>query len=281
MKKPKNVLALVFSAIIVFFIIPLIVNALFRPEISIDFFAVSWEAGDALAYVAGSLAFIGTMFLGWVAWKQNADLQKIERNHFIAQNSCMALIKEIKLQGFYGIPVNLDRHDEQIVKSKVETDPLIDYSGLDCKIQLKRLGNFPATVHVDKLVFRIEKNQEERQNSLFIFTKSFDSHFSQIAICEDFDTFKVTILITRQEKQAILDAIKTDCHIFLDMKLDLVTANFVATHIKCQATLDKFTGEIAQNTSIVFKSTNVPPLCFWLGNTIMEEQDITFRYSEK
>ena len=39
------------------------------------------------------ISFIGTFFLGLVAWKQNNDLQKIETNTFIANNSCEVFLE--------------------------------------------------------------------------------------------------------------------------------------------------------------------------------------------
>ena len=87
-----------FIIIICFVAVPLGVNYAFRHETPVDILAARWEASDALNYIATTLAFIGTFFLGLVAWKQNTDLQDIETNMFIANNSCEVFLESIQLK---------------------------------------------------------------------------------------------------------------------------------------------------------------------------------------
>lgn len=99
MKHGKGIIiTTVIIVVICFVAVPLGVNYAFRQEAPVDIFAARWDAADALNYIATSLAFIGTFFLGLVAWKQNNDLQKIETNTFIANNSCEVFLDSIRLK---------------------------------------------------------------------------------------------------------------------------------------------------------------------------------------
>ena len=83
MKQRKGIIiTTIITVIICFVAVPLGVNYVFRHMAPVDILAARWEASDALNYIATMLAFIGTFFLGLVAWKQNTDLQKIETNTF-------------------------------------------------------------------------------------------------------------------------------------------------------------------------------------------------------
>lgn len=79
MKHRKGIIiTIIITAIICFVAVPLGVNYAFHHVAPVDMLAARWEASDALNYITTTLAFIGTFFLGLVAWKQNTDLQKIE-----------------------------------------------------------------------------------------------------------------------------------------------------------------------------------------------------------
>lgn len=77
MKHRKEIIiTIIITTTICFVAIPLGVNYAFHHVAPVDILAARWEASDALNYIATTLAFIGTFFLGLVAWKQNTDLQK-------------------------------------------------------------------------------------------------------------------------------------------------------------------------------------------------------------
>lgn len=104
MKYKKGIIVTIIITVIICFAgVPLGVNYAFRHVAPTDILAARWEASDALNYIATMLAFIGTFFLGLVAWKQNTDLQKVETNTFIANNSCEAFLHSIQLK-------NLNQH---------------------------------------------------------------------------------------------------------------------------------------------------------------------------
>lgn len=99
MKYKKGIIVTIIITVIICFAgVPLGVNYAFRHVAPMDILAARWEASDALNYIATMLAFIGTFFLGLVAWKQNTDLQKVETNTFIANNSCEAFFTQYSVK---------------------------------------------------------------------------------------------------------------------------------------------------------------------------------------
>lgn len=78
--RKKVIMAVVMLLVVCFAIVPLIINWLFIQTSSIDIFDARWTAGDALVYIAGVLAFIGTVTLGLVSFIQNQNANEISQN---------------------------------------------------------------------------------------------------------------------------------------------------------------------------------------------------------
>lgn len=74
--RTEIIITTIITILICFVAVPVGVNYAFRYEAPVDILAARWKASDALNYIATVLAFIGTFFLGLVAWKQNTDLKK-------------------------------------------------------------------------------------------------------------------------------------------------------------------------------------------------------------
>jgi len=80
----KNWLAVVIVAIIVLLAVvgvPLLINWAFTKPAWCDFFAVDWEAKDALAYYGSALGFIGTVIFSGLALWQNHKIQEANDDH--------------------------------------------------------------------------------------------------------------------------------------------------------------------------------------------------------
>ena len=58
-------------ALLLFVAQPVVVHFMFKPPAATPFWEKTWAAGDLLGYIAGFEAFIGTVFLGIVAARQN------------------------------------------------------------------------------------------------------------------------------------------------------------------------------------------------------------------
>lgn len=60
---------------------PLIINWMFSKPACCDFFAVDWEAKDALAYYGSALGFLGTVIFSGLALWQNHVIQEANDKH--------------------------------------------------------------------------------------------------------------------------------------------------------------------------------------------------------
>lgn len=151
--KKGIIITTVATVVICFIIVPLGVNYVFRHVTPVDILAARWEASDVLNYIAMALAFIGTFFLGLISWKQNTDLQRIEINTFIANNSCEVFLDSIRLKNLDQVACNLDNeHMESIVAE--EDIQGCNYGNFQIEISLKRKSGYSTQVRVnDMLIF--------------------------------------------------------------------------------------------------------------------------------
>lgn len=58
-------------ALFLFVVQPIVVHWMFKTPAATPFWENTWDAGDLLGYIAGFEAFLGTVFLGFVAVRQN------------------------------------------------------------------------------------------------------------------------------------------------------------------------------------------------------------------
>lgn len=73
------VIAILLSVVVVVFIIPIIINELYRVN---DGYITVWNGADVLSFYGAALGALGTIVLGVVAWRQNDRLLEIEERTF-------------------------------------------------------------------------------------------------------------------------------------------------------------------------------------------------------
>ena len=139
------------ASILIAIILSFVLNVLFKVH-SDGIFSAEWEAGDALNYAASMFGAVGTIVLGYVAYKQNDKLQKMEDNNYIANFSSTIILKSIysELVNKKSTRIDPNEHCEQIIKEKdlQENKPYIDYK-FTCKAKI--IGDvIPAFIHIKK-----------------------------------------------------------------------------------------------------------------------------------
>ena len=176
MKHRKEIIiTIIITTTICFVAIPLGVNYAFHHVAPVDILAARWEASDALNYIATTLAFIGTFFLGLVAWKQNTDLQKIETNRFIADNSCEVFLESIQLKNLDQTVCNLKtQHMESIVVE--EGIQGCNYGSLQIEICLKRKSGYATQVRVNDM--RLLSQRIPTENTFIITLSTTPLHWT-------------------------------------------------------------------------------------------------------
>lgn len=104
----------ILAVCICFFLPLLIVHLIFKWHSGISFFEAEWTAGDIITYIAGFEAFIGTVFLGTVAIKQNETIVKLQENEDTTAQSCSILLRG---DNFTGESVELSNECEAFSES--------------------------------------------------------------------------------------------------------------------------------------------------------------------
>ena len=89
--KKKQLIWIGIVVVLIALILALVVNILFKVHTD-GIFSAEWGAGDALNYTASIFGAVGTIVLGYVAYKQNDRLQEMENNNYIANYSSMILM---------------------------------------------------------------------------------------------------------------------------------------------------------------------------------------------
>lgn len=264
----KIIIALLVAALICFFGIPYIIQFLYCPNWPIDIFQVDWEASDALGYTAGVLSFLGTMFLGWVSWKQNQTLQKKQDDTFIAENSCMVLINKVEFKNMTHKAVNLNIHPETIVVTnlaKKVKSPLY-YRSFECIIELKHTNKYPVVVRVIEATLQAQKERLKFER--------YDDCFTRIEISKNMSRFQLTFITSQNEMDKIGPIILNKCKsIFLNIRLEVVTDKYVSTILICRNTL-----RLKEETDdAIYISDPKEAVSFWYGNSILSSESIQYR----
>lgn len=270
MKHLKGIIVtIIIIVIICFAVVPLGVNYVCSHLAPVHILSARWEASDALNYIATTLSFIGTFFLGLVAWKQNTGLQKIETNTYIANNSCEVFLESIQLKNLTQIACNLNtEHMESIVVE--EGIQGCNYGSFQIEICLKRKSGYATQVRVNDMVIFIG----DKTTKIPIWTKRYDDTFNKIAITENNNRFNVTVLLKVETKKKIIDHLNDNCKIMIDMNIELVSASYVSTKLKCRGDFVKSKTDNLENN---FELSGKDSMCFWGGNIIYSEKDVTAR----
>lgn len=267
MKTSKVVIAIVLMAILCFAAIPLVVNLLFQGTAPCETLQAKWSAGDVLGYAAGSLTFIGTMFLGWISWKQNYDLQIRQDESYIANNSCMVLIEKVVFHDLQRRVVNLPEHSEALLCDDINAIRKNRYSTIECDITLKHIKNYPVVVRARRGLIQIGNDM--------VALEKVDDFYTRLAIQNGESQFQLTIFLSSGNITKIKEAIqKGDYTIRINLVVELISNERVGTQLKLRSRLYK---ENADGTEINYQSQAESSKVFWYGNGIVALDAIRFR----
>lgn len=261
---------LVITAIVCFAVIPFAINWLFKQSAPVSILEAEWEASDALGYVSGMLSFIGTMFLGWISWKQNHDLQKREDNSFIAENSCAVLLDKATFKIGDNTACNYELHPETIAKSNALPENVYEWKSFECEITLQHMKNIPIVVRVLSASILVE-------NQFIEFTK-YDNCFTRVAVFKNHSKFNLILLVTAKEKEIVEAYVgKGKCPITLAVKFEIASDRYVSTTLKCRSTLK----HCGIENEAKYASSDDASMCFGYGSKILVESEIQYRVQDK
>ncbi len=269
MNRKQILLYIVVAIVICFVIIPLIVNWLFKQSAPIPMLEAEWEAGEVLGYVSGILSFVGTMFLGWVSWKQNQNLQEKQDDTFIAENSCTVLLGNVNFKIGQQNACNLHIHPETIACSDALSDNDYNCKSFECEVTLQHLKNIPVAVRVLNASILVANQPLE-------FTK-YDDCFTRVAAFKEYSKFNLTLLLPEKEKRIAGSYINEGKYpITLEVKFEIVSDRNVATTLKCRSTLRYCEAE----NEVKYTSSDDTSMRFGYGSRILMELEIKYRVKE-
>ena len=230
--KQKQVWKVVAMCVLVAILIGILINLLFKIYLG-EMFKFEDKAGPVLGYAGTVFGGIGTITLGWVAYKQNEKLQAMENNNYIATNSSMILVNKVFVKN-KNIPINYDNYQEQIlIDRKNIVSSFGDLPGYKFIIEATKLGNaIPSLIHISACT--ILACDREGKILLSIFTRNTSDSFSHIAICKDNLHFAVTVLFAPDNSTKFDDAIKDGANLVIEFEFCAVTDKYVATKGKCR-----------------------------------------------
>ena len=273
------VMALILIAVIV---TPFIINESYKRN---NGYVTVWDGDVVLAYCGASFSAIGTIILGWIAWNQNARLLKLEENSFLAANSSSALLTDITITKVNSISVNFHNHPEQILKTQnvgtIKTP--LDYGSIEiiCRIVPFSSKQHIALVNVESVLLVAESGLDKSQ--VFLSAVNADKQFSRVAISNEYDSFKITVIMSKQEKDQFITAINNFySSIMAEMEFVLMTDKYVATELKCRAKLGNPDYDESDRIYSHFKNgISNPPICFWQGAYVVEESNVMIKDIQK
>lgn len=250
-------------------------NVLFKVHTD-GFFSAEWEAGDALNYVASIFGAVGTIILGYVAYKQNDRLQEMENNNYIANYSSMVLMNNIYIKQDADIPVNWEIHSEQIIKD-CAWDEKTPYLGYKFTFNAKSMGNgIPALIHIkDCNIFCSDESNKNMSSHLF--GKNYSNVYSRIAIHQNENIkFGMTYVIDAKKRAEFENAIKQSAYsVVVEIVFDIVTDKSVVTQCKCISHCD------GKNCANQITWEDKDPKVFFYGHNIVSINELKIAGEEE
>ena len=277
MKKNCKIICALSIFVIIVVVIPILINEAYKSN---NGYKTVWDGSDVLSYYGTMVSAIGTIFLGYIAWKQNERLLLLEERSYITENVGAALLKEIKITGVKTIVCNLDEHTEQVtMTSDAASCDWNEYGSISigCKLEPMDDKQHIPLIHV-KTVSLIGSKTGNDMNS-YIEASENDNTYSRVAISKEYDQFQITIIMSKNEKQKFVDSIN-DMHssLIIEMELFLLTEKYVETSIKCRAKLYNPDYDEKEKIYSKFKSDNADDLmCFWNGANIRQPNEINVK----
>ena len=239
-------------------------------------FSAEWEAGDALNYVASIFGAVGTIILGYVAYKQNDRLQEMENNNYIANYSSMVLMNDIYIKQEADIPVNWEIHSEQIIKD-CDWNEKTPYLGYKFTFNANSMGNgIPALIHIkDCNIFCSDESNENLSSHLF--GKNYANVYSRIAIHQNGNIkFGMTYVIDAKKRVEFENAIKQSAYsVVVEIVFDIVTDKSVVTQCKCISHCD------GKNCANQITWEDKDPKVFFYGHNIVNINELKIAGEEE
>lgn len=258
--------------------VPFAINESYKND---EGYITVWGGSEVLAYFGTVISAIGTIILGVIAWQQNTRLLKLEESTFLATNAGAALLTEVAVTKIGLLSIEFEKHEEQIVFTKdvKMSATIFDYGSVEitCKLEPLSAEQHIAFVNVKEVVLAGKSRDDNKQTILL--ARNDDEQYTRVAISRDCDRFKFTLIMSREEKKKFIDVINSmHSLILLDVVISMMTNKYIATELKCRASLTNPDYDENERIYSHFKTNeSEPPVCFWQGAKVMSKQKVNIK----
>lgn len=229
------VIAILLSVVVVVFIIPIIINELYRVN---DGYITVWNGADVLSFYGAALGALGTIVLGVVAWRQNDRLLEIEERTFFLENLSRLLITSLHISDFNRVACNFEFHTEQIVTSDRENyyDPM-KCESFTLEFAVDTVENYQALLKIDRILLSAKEYGGNQTDSIIIDAENISYKYSRIAMSKEGFNFKCTCIVPAKTKKALHSVIRKSSTIVVIVDLKTVTVKQICTQWRLKAEL--------------------------------------------
>lgn len=275
--KKKQLIWIGIVTILIATLLAFVLNVLFKVHTD-GIFSAEWEAGDALNYVASIFGAVGTIILGYVAYKQNDRLQEMENNNYIANYSSMIVLNTIYINQVNKVMtrINPDEHPEQIIID-CDWEDKTKYAGYSFAFNASSVGNnIPALIHIkDCNIFCSDESNKNMSSHLF--GKNYSNVYSRIAIHQNENIkFGMTYVIDEKKRVEFENAIKQSAYsVVVEIVFDIVTDKSVITQCKCISHCD------GKNCANQITWEDKDPKVFFYGHNIVSINELKIAGEEE
>lgn len=226
----------------------------------------------------------GTIYLGYIATKQNSRILKLEENSFISKHSCTGFVQEIRVNYLKELGhrrTSITALKKQVMKSNAlnlnkdnSNDPY--YLDLDLKMDIN--GALPEIYRIIKLTLFINKPvlgyYGNKEGTPYHFS-SISDKFSKAIVYKDGMALSICLLLDDDEVEDFKNELSNiGSALAIDLELILVTNERVESKLLCRSRMLRLDDYVdIFNTRKV--SDNAPSY-IWKGNRILKIQDIDY-----
>ena len=268
--KKKQLIWIGAVVILIAIILAFGLNMLFKVHTD-GIFSAEWGAGDALNYAASIFGAVGTIILGYVAYRQNDRLQEMENNNYISNFSSTIMLNGIYVEMVNKKSTRMDpnEHCEQVIKEK-DLQCNKSYVAYKFTCEAKIIGDvIPAFIHIRKCDISYSDETETNMDDSIYGVNLLDN-YSRLAIYnQDCAMFEITYLINCDKRDKFEKLFEHDkCTVIVEIVFDVVSIKNVLTKFKCRAYCR------AKRECNEIKWSDYKPQLFFYGHDIVKLKDL-------
>lgn len=200
MKAHRDVLAIgIIIIIIVVMVVPLFINFAFSRPAKCSFFAVNWDAKDALAYYGSVLGFLGTVIFSALALWQNHEIQKVNKSYSqlltqmeIAKNAPHIIAEHLSSSGSGGshLQMSIKNTSENIAENLYASGfAIVDETGAAQWRYREEVVSIEYLSNKKPWEIKLDNPEMDKAKHKFVFDLKYSDKFGNHYFCKAVGSF--------------------------------------------------------------------------------------------